>query len=717
MVSRANDTRRLVVWRFADGVRGHENQSDGLIAALAGRAQVSVHTVSTPRNRGIEVLWRTLLGADYRTLPNPDLLVGTGQATHLPMLAARRRRGGRVVVLMKPSFPMAWFDLLIVPAHDHLQSRPNLLTTRGSLNRMRPAIEKNHHEGLILIGGPDREHPWAPEELEAQIAALVEGQGDVHWSVASSRRTPADFLVRLGQLGLTNLETVAVEEVDAEWLPAKLATTATVWVTEDSVSMLYEALTAGAATGLLSMPRRSASTSKRNLGGGLLADGLVTSFDAWRKGQALRPPSEPLDEAGRCADWVIQKWQAPPSDPGDISLMTDPALEMRILQVLPALNEGGVEVGTVQMARYLQARGIFNVVASSGGKLVASLEQIDVAHITLPLETKNPLKILLNAGRLKSAIKKYRITHVHARSRAPAWSAYLACSLINASAKEGYVFFLTTFHGVYGKTPAIKRWYNSIMLKGDAVIANSAFVKNHIAKVYGDTGKPIYVVHRGNDLERFNPGAIEQSAVDAVRESMGASAGTPLILMVGRLTAWKGQAVLLSALAELKDIPWVAAFAGSAENPAYKQNLEGMIKDADMEDRIHLLGSRDDVPLLYRAADIAVSASTEPEAFGRVAIEAQAMETGIIATAHGGSLETVIDGETGFLVEPSYPTSLKAALIKALTDLGTFAAMGKAGRAHVCRNLTEEEMCRGETAVYVALRESTAEKLRKQRVA
>lgn len=309
MARRANDTRRLVVWRFADGVRGHENQSGGLIAALAERAPVSVHTVSTPRTRRLEVLWRTLLGADYRTLPNPDLLVGAGQATHLPMLAARRRRGGRVVVLMKSSLPVAWFDLLIVPAHDHLQARPNLLTTRGSLNRMRPAAEKNHHEGLILIGGPDREHLWAPQELEAQIAAVAESQRDIHWSAASSRRTPADFLARLRQLGLTNLKTVAVEDVDAEWLPARLAAAATVWVTEDSVSMLYEALTAGAATALLSMPRRSASRSKRNLGGGLLADGLVTSFDAWRNGQALRPPSEPLDEAGRCADWILYEWQ------------------------------------------------------------------------------------------------------------------------------------------------------------------------------------------------------------------------------------------------------------------------------------------------------------------------------------------------------------------------------------------------------------------------
>jgi len=256
------------------------------------------------------VLWRALMGADYRTLPNPDLLVGTGHATQLPMLAARRRRGGRVVVLMKPGFPMRWFDLLVVPAHDRLASRTNLLVTRGSLSRMRPAEHKNRHEGVILIGGPDREHPWAPDALTAQITAIVERHGDIHWSAASSRRTPTDYLAKLRQLGLTNLETVAEKDVDSEWLPAKLATAATAWVTEDSVSMLYESLSAGAATGLLSMPWRRASESKRNLGGGLLAEGLVTSFDAWFNGQVLTPPSQPLDETGRCADWILANWQA-----------------------------------------------------------------------------------------------------------------------------------------------------------------------------------------------------------------------------------------------------------------------------------------------------------------------------------------------------------------------------------------------------------------------
>ena len=390
--------------------------------------------------------------------------------------------------------------------------------------------------------------------------------------------------------------------------------------------------------------------------------------------------------------------------------MIDSAPAMRILQVLPALNEGGVEVGTIQMALHLQKHRIFNIVASSGGKLVDQLSRSDIPHITLPLETKNPCTIFLNALRLRSAIDKHRITHVHARSRAPAWSALIACAMANAGAKDSHVHFLTTFHGLYGDKPLVKRWYNSVMLKGDAVIANSEFIKNHIIQVYGDPGVPIFVVHRGNDLERFDPQAFDERSVEAARNSLGANTQTPLILLVGRLTPWKGHTVLVSALSKLKDLSWVAAFAGRAENAAFRDRVERMLKDAGIDDRVHILGSRDDVALLYKAADIAVSASTEPEAFGRVAIEAQAMETGIIATAHGGSLETVVDGKTGLLVEPSNATAMANALRTALTDLPAFAKLGEAGRLHVCRDLSEEKMCQGETAVYAALCKSRADK-------
>ena len=310
MAARANDARQLVVWRFADGLRGHENQTDGLVSALSDRTRLSVHTVPTPRARRLNALWRALLGTDTRNLPKPDFLIGAGNATQLPMLAARRRHGGRALVLMKPSFPMAWFDLVIAPAHDHLAPSPNLLVTRGAVNRVRPARDKIPGEGLMLIGGPERQHPWAPDMLEAQITAIAQRHREIRWCAISSRRTPTDFLPRLRNLELANLDTVAVEDVNADWLPEKLAAATTVWVTEDSVSMLYEALSAGAATGLLNMARRGGRGSRRDLGGGLLADGLVTAFEDWQQGRQLAPPAEPLDEAGRCADWILNEWQA-----------------------------------------------------------------------------------------------------------------------------------------------------------------------------------------------------------------------------------------------------------------------------------------------------------------------------------------------------------------------------------------------------------------------
>lgn len=309
MTTPAKPARALTVWRFGDGLRGHENQSDGLIAALARRTCLSVHTVAASRSRRARGLWRALMRADTGTLPRPDLLIGTGNATHLPMLIARRRRGGRAVVLMKPSLPMGCFDLVIAPAHDRLRARGNLLVTRGALNRVRPASRKNAGEGLLLIGGPERRHPWDPDMLVGQISAIAERHRDIHWIVASSPRTPKEFLPHVRALRIPNVDTVAVDEVDTDWLPEKLARTATVWVTEDSVNMLYESLTAGAATGLLSMPHRSDRASRRNLGGGLLADGLVTSFDEWRDGRALAPPAEPLDEAGRCAEWILDRWR------------------------------------------------------------------------------------------------------------------------------------------------------------------------------------------------------------------------------------------------------------------------------------------------------------------------------------------------------------------------------------------------------------------------
>ncbi len=380
--------------------------------------------------------------------------------------------------------------------------------------------------------------------------------------------------------------------------------------------------------------------------------------------------------------------------------MTYTSKKIRILQLLPALNEGGVELGTLQLATYLQKHHIYNMVASNGGRQVSALKKEKVPHITLSLHTKNPFKILLNAYKLTLIIKKFRLTHLHARSRAPAWSAYIACAFFNKFNKNAHVIFLTTFHGTYSAKTKIKRWYNSVMLKGDIIIANSAFVKNHIITTYGAQKAPIHIVLRGNDPLIFNKKTITEKKVAAFRKSVKANKTTPLILMVGRLTRWKGQTVLLTALAKMKDKPWVAVIAGGAKNPAYLEELKSIAKNAHIANRVHFLGSRNDTPLLYTAADIAVSASIEPEAFGRVAIEAQAMATPIIATAHGGSLETVIHEKTGFLIPPNNAKKLKETLVKALTDPKKLATIGAAGCRHVSKNLTAEIMCKGETEAY-----------------
>lgn len=304
----------LVIWKFNDGLRGHENQTSGLVEAFARRMAVRPYVVAVPRGAGqIGEAWRLVRGRRYRDWPDPDLLVGAGHSTHIPLLAGRHARGGRAVVVMSPSLPIRWFDLVICPNHDRIVDASNVIVTRGALNRARYRADKDPGQGLILIGGPDRYYGWSADELVAQIERVLRGSPDVHWAAASSRRTPGDFLRRLDGLGMPNLSTHAVEDVDVDWLPRRLDGAATVWVTEDSVSMIHEAITAGAATGLLALPRLASPdpSAKRWFEEGigtLIADAMVTPFDAWADGRALTPPAMPLDEAQRCADWILERW-------------------------------------------------------------------------------------------------------------------------------------------------------------------------------------------------------------------------------------------------------------------------------------------------------------------------------------------------------------------------------------------------------------------------
>lgn len=303
------NSRPLIIWRFIDGKSGHENQSAGLVQALRAQRPVDVHDIDAPNSlsaAGAGLVWWFPWGD---TLPDPDLLLGAGHATHVPLLAARRARGGRAIVLMQPSLPCGWFDLCAIPLHDAPRPAENVFITQGVLNRVRPGAAKDPRQGLILIGGPSKHHRWSEREVIEQVAQIVARSApQQHWRLTTSRRTPASFVPALSRVvDSVRVEVVPFERTDADWLPAQLAWAGTVWVTADSVSMIYEALTAGAAVGLIEMP---ADSDDRIAGGvqSLLDIELATSFSRWRAGAELRAPRQPFGEAARVAREILQRW-------------------------------------------------------------------------------------------------------------------------------------------------------------------------------------------------------------------------------------------------------------------------------------------------------------------------------------------------------------------------------------------------------------------------
>lgn len=304
---------RIVIWRFSDGRPGHDAQSLGLTEALARVLPVVQYTL--PVARGY-CAWRELISGRFPAaagLPDPDLLIGAGRSTHLPLLAARRARGGRTVVLMKPDLPLALFDLCLIPAHDSVRAGARVLTTLGALNRIRPAQAHDLQQGLLLIGGPSRHYGWDDASLISQVLAIVTSQPQVHWQLTTSRRTPDSFLAALGPQAPANVSLVPAADTGPGWLPERLAHAAQVWVSEDSVSMLFEALTAGSRVGALRIPLQRESRVTRGVRT-LITTGLVTPFDAWTAGQTLPQLPCQIDETSRCARWIKEHWlQQPPA--------------------------------------------------------------------------------------------------------------------------------------------------------------------------------------------------------------------------------------------------------------------------------------------------------------------------------------------------------------------------------------------------------------------
>lgn len=366
-----------------------------------------------------------------------------------------------------------------------------------------------------------------------------------------------------------------------------------------------------------------------------------------------------------------------------------------VLQVLPAMVTGGVERGTIEMAQAIVEAGGRALVASSGGAMVHELTRVGAEHIELPLESKNFFVMRKNATRLAKIIRQESVDLVHARSRAPAWSAYWASKRTN-------VPFITTFHGTYSAGNPLKRWYNSVMTKGDRVIAISSFIAGHMRQIYGVRREVIRLIHRGVDLFRFDPEKITAERLVKLTTQWNIPDGVAVIALPGRLTRWKGQLVFIDAIAKLGRRDICCLLIGSDQGRVdYRRELERRIKQHNLEGVITIVDECNDMPTAYMLTDLVVSASTDPEAFGRVVCEAQAMGRPVVATDHGGARETVIEDETGWLCKPGDVDSMARAIGKGLAlSTGKREAMAKRAKDHIRKDFSKEAMCAKTLEVY-----------------
>ena len=296
--------RPLVVWRLLDGRRGHFTQIEGLTLAIAERTPVQVHDLAVERHAGHLLDWLFGRFPPGDRLPRPTLILAAGHATHLAALAARRACGGHIVVLMQPSLPLAWFDLCLIPEHDEPPQRANVIATRGAITTVRPSNRHDPATGLILLGGPSRHYAWDTGAILDQVRELVAAQPQMRFRIGDSPRTPAE--TREAMDGIDGIGMIPWEQTRPGEIQQAMAEAGQVWVSEDSVSMLYEAISSGAPTGLLTVPRRRDTRISRGVDR-LIAEKAVTPFSLWSTNGRLAPPTG-LDEASRCADEILRRW-------------------------------------------------------------------------------------------------------------------------------------------------------------------------------------------------------------------------------------------------------------------------------------------------------------------------------------------------------------------------------------------------------------------------
>ena len=369
--------------------------------------------------------------------------------------------------------------------------------------------------------------------------------------------------------------------------------------------------------------------------------------------------------------------------------------KIKVLQVIPTLGYGGAETGCYDLAHYLYEQNCSSYIVTSGGELLKYINKNRVKVIRLPVHSKNPLLILINAIILSFIILFLKISIVHARSRAPAWSCYIATKITRRK-------FVTTFHGTYNFNYVFKKFYNSIMLKSDLIIAGSNFIFSHINENYPEylnSKKKFLVIFRGINTDYFDGSTILDTDEDKLLKKWEIKRGKKIILLPGRLTEWKGQELFLEAInlvnIQLGHEAFYAVILGSDQGrKIFKKKLIRLVDQYRLSNQVRFIDECKKMPIAYKIANIVISSSIEAESFGRVSVEAQSMEKPIIASNIGGSYETIVNNKTGILFESGNPEALSAKIVEVLQlDETTLKLMGNEGRKNVVKKFNIEKMC------------------------
>jgi glycosyltransferase involved in cell wall biosynthesis len=369
-----------------------------------------------------------------------------------------------------------------------------------------------------------------------------------------------------------------------------------------------------------------------------------------------------------------------------------------IMQIIPELSAGGAEQGCIDVAAAIIAGGAQAIVVSNGGRRVHELARFGAVHIDMPVHSKNPAAMWRNAARLRKIIDRYNVNIVHARSRAPAWSAWKACKNTDAH-------FMTTCHAPYNINGELKRFYNSVMTRGERVIAISNHVARYLTQNYRMDHSKIRLIPRGIPLERFHPTTVTPERLITLSNEWRVPDGANIVMLPGRITRWKGHHVMIDAMARInrKDLFCVMIGSDQGRND-YRRELEKTIEEKGLAGHVRLVDHCADMPAAYMLATVVVSASTDPEGFGRVPVEAQAMGRPVIATDHGGAQETIIRGQTGWLIPPSDPSALAAAIEEALSlTANQRVILATRAMSHIADHFTREQMTDKTLDVYAEL--------------